>query len=280
MIPEHRSGLFNVVLAILLILATAISARQTQFSPWALLEARNVRNIARFVTGLWPPEVSPEFLLNTLRLMLETTEISLVGTVLAVMLGFPLSILALREQGEEFSRPSQGTLAWGLRWAGYYSTRLALNLLRGIPELMWALIFVAAVGLGPLPGVLALAAHSAGILGKLYAEIFESVDPRLVEAVRSTGANELQVLFLVRLPASLPIFLSYTLFRWECNMRAATVLGLVGAGGIGSQLIISMKLFRYDEVMTLILAILALVVLVDLLGQTVRRRLLEGHSLI
>lgn len=97
-----------------------------------------------------------------------------------------------------------------------------------------------------------------------------------MEAVRSTGASELQVLLMARLPASLPVFLSYTLFRWECNMRAATVLGLVGAGGIGSQLIISMKLFRYDEVMTLILAILMLVMLVDLLGQAVRRRVLEG----
>jgi phosphonate transport system permease protein len=140
-------------------------------------------------------------------------------------------------------------------------------------------VFVVAVGLGPFPGVLALAAHSTGILGKLYAELFESVDQRLVEAGRSTGASDLGVLLFVRLPSMLPVLLSYTLFRWECNMRAATLLGFVGAGGLGSQLTISMKLFRYHEVLTIVLTIMLLVVLVDLTGQFIRTRILDSRSL-
>ncbi|GAB4266695.1 MAG: hypothetical protein Kow00111_18790 [Thermincola ferriacetica] len=143
--------------------------------------------------------------------------------------------------------------------------------------MLWALIFVVAVGLGPFPGVLALAAHSTGVLGKLYAEILESVDQRLVETGRATGASELAILLFVKIPASLPVLLSYTLFRWECNMRAATVLGFVGAGGIGTQLTISMQLFAYDEVSTLVLAILGLIFLVDIVGQVIRTRILD-HS--
>jgi len=122
------------------------------------------------------------------------------------------------------------------------------------------------------------AAHSTGILGKLYSELFESVDQRVVEAARATGAGELTVTTLARVPLALPVLLSYTLFRWECNMRAARVLGFVGAGGLGTQLAISMKLFRYNEVLTLIVAILLLVTLVDLVGQIARARALDAPS--
>ncbi|GAW90995.1 phosphonate ABC transporter, inner membrane subunit [Calderihabitans maritimus] len=263
-----------VVVIILVVLG--VSARETEFSLTTLFQAGNAEAVTRFVRGLWPPETNVKFLRTIFGLMVETIEISLVGTALAVLVAFPLSLLAVRQRGEEFSRERLGTARWVLRWSLYYLARAFLNLFRGIPELVWALIFVTAVGLGPLPGVLALAVHSTGILGKLYAEMFESVDQRLVEMVRSTGATEMQVLFFARLPLSLPVFLSYTLFRWECNMRAATVLGFVGAGGIGTQLMISMKLFRYNEVMTLILAILILIALVDILGQFLRTRVLDA----
>lgn len=254
------------------------SAIGTNFSPATLLEANNVKSLARFVGGLFPPETSPEFLRNLARLVVETMQISVLGTFLAIVLGFVLAIVALRQRGEDVSRTSVGTGLWALRWALYYFSRTILNLLRAVPELVWALIFVVAVGLGPFPGVLALAAHSTGVLGKLYAELFESVDQRLVEAGRSTGASNLAVLLFVRLPATLPVLLSYTFFRWECNMRAATLLGFVGAGGIGSQLVISMKLYQYQEVMTLTIAILALVILVDIVGQIMRTRILDPRA--
>lgn len=210
--------------------------------------------------------------------MLETIAIAVVATILALGLAWPLALMATRARGEEVSRGAQGTAAWGLRWLSQQLARLVLNALRAVPELVWALIFVVMVGLGPFPGVLALAAHSAGVLGKLYSEIFESVDQRVVESTRSTGASELQVTALARLPLTLPVILSYTLFRWECNMRAATVLGFVGAGGLGTQLVISMRLFQYNQVLTLIGALLLLVFLVDIVGQVIRMRVLDAPA--
>jgi len=272
----HGFGWSNSLLILIGLAVLGWSFNGTSFSLTALFEANNAKSVTRFVGGLFPPNLSPDFLGTVARLTLETIQISIVGTFLAIVLGFPLGVLALRRRGEEVSRPSLGTPLWLLGWSRYYVSRMVLNLLRAVPELVWALVFVVAVGLGPLPGVLALAAHSTGVLGKLYAELFESVDQRLVEAGRSTGASELAVLLFIRVPSMLPTLLSYTLFRWECNMRAATLLGFVGAGGIGSQLVISMKLFQYHEVLTLALAILCLVVLSDVVGQVIRTRVLDG----
>ncbi|KNZ68311.1 phosphonate ABC transporter, inner membrane subunit [Thermincola ferriacetica] len=274
---QRKISYLNLFLILLFLFLFTWSAKATRFNPAAFTDPANLTGIGRFVSGLWPIEHSPEFLKNTGILLVETIEISVVGTVLAVVFAIPLTLGATRLRGEEFSRSSRGTLYWLGRWSVYYGSRFILNLCRGIPELLWALIFVVAVGLGPFPGVLALAAHSTGVLGKLYAEILESVDQRLVETGRATGASELAILLFVKIPASLPVLLSYTLFRWECNMRAATVLGFVGAGGIGTQLTISMQLFAYDEVSTLVLAILGLIFLVDIVGQVIRTRILD-HS--
>lgn len=269
----------NFFLTLTILAAIVFSGIDTKFTPSAFLEPSNVKAMSRFAGGLWPPETNSEFFTAIAKLLLETVEISLVSTALAIIFAFPLAILATRPRGEENSRSVVGTPAWFLRWASYHAARGVLALLRGIPELMWALLFVVAVGLGPFPGVLALAAHSIGILGKLYAEMWESVDQRLVEMARVTGASDLQTLAFVRLPVTLPVFLSYTLFRWECNIRSATVLGFVGAGGIGTQLMISMKLFMYQEVATLIITIFILVVIVELAGQYVRTRILDrGQS--
>jgi phosphonate transport system permease protein len=225
---------------------------------------------------MWPMEMSLPFLMRILELLLETVEISLVSTAIAIVFALPLSVVAIRPQGEEFDLRRLGKLQWALRWLVYYFVRGLLSLLRGIPELMWALIFVVAVGLGPFPGILALAAHSTGILGKLYSEMFEAVDYRLVETARVSGCSLFQEFLFVRLPMSLSVFLSYTLFRWECNLRSATVLGFVGAGGIGTQLIISMKLFMYQEVSSLIIAILLLVMAIEVFGQFLRVRALSA----
>ena len=121
-------------------------------------------------------------------------------------------------------------------------------------------------------------AFATGVLGKLYSELLESVDQRAVEAVRATGAREITVTMLARLPLALPVLLSYTLFRWECNLRAATVLGLVGAGGIGTELILAFRLFRYHELLTLVVAVLALVALIDVAGQVIRAQLLDAPA--
>ena len=263
------------LITFLLLLGVVISGLDTRFSPQAFLEPSTLQAMNRFAGGLWPPEVEQKFLFSIGKLLLETVEISLVATTLAIVLALPLSVAAMKPRGEEFSRKVIGCPTWVMRWMIYYLSRSILALFRGVPELMWALLFVVAVGLGPFPGVLALTAHSIGILGKLYAEIFESVDWRLVEMARVTGASELQILGFVRFPVTLPVFLSYTLFRWECNMRSATVLGFVGAGGIGTQLMISMKLYMYQEVATLVLAIFSLVIVVELIGQYLRTYILD-----
>jgi phosphonate transport system permease protein len=278
---EVRGPGFNWLNAMLILLLAGLFGWSTQQTRFSLLEPfgpENSRSVARFVSGLFPPELDAAFLRTVGGLLLETIQISIVGTCLAVVLGLPLGLLAMRQRGEEHSRQALGTSAWTLRWLGYGLARSVLNLARAIPELVWALIFVVAVGLGPFPGVLALAAHSTGILGKLYSELFESVDQRVVEATRATGSGELAVTALARVPLALPVLLSYTLFRWECNMRAATVLGFVGAGGLGTQLAISMKLFRYNEVLTLVGAILLLVTIVDLVGQVARARVLDAPA--
>ncbi|KYZ77777.1 hypothetical protein AXX12_17065 [Anaerosporomusa subterranea] len=272
------TGWLNGLIAIGLLLSIFYSGLDTGVSFGTLLEPKNVRAVQRFIAGLWPMETSPPFLWQILKLLWETVEISLVSTALAIVFALPLSVVAIRPQGEEFDVRRLGKLQWSLRWLVYYFVRALLGLLRGIPELMWALIFVVAVGLGPFPGILALAAHSTGILGKLYGEMFEAVDLRLVETARVSGCNQFQEFLFVRFPMSLSIFLSYTLFRWECNLRSATVLGFVGAGGIGTQLIISMKLFMYHEVSTLIFAILLLVIAIELLGQFLRVRVLRSDT--
>jgi phosphonate transport system permease protein len=268
----------NVVLALVLGGVIALSFQQSKVSLTEPFSPQNAKSVIRFVSGLFPPATAPDFLQTIGGLILETVFISIAGTVLAFLLAVPLALAALRLRGEETSRTAVGTPSWLTRWSVYGLARGFLNLARSIPELVWALIFVVAVGLGPFPGVLALAVHSAGILGKLYSELLESVDQRIVESARATGAGETAVTLLVRVPLALPILLSYTLFRWECNMRAATVLGFVGAGGIGTQLSISMKLFRYDEVLTLALGILILVTLVDIVGSIARARILDAPT--
>ena len=275
---RQRLNPFNLVVAFIVVAATVASAYGTGFTPGALLERGGLDAAGRFVGGFFPPTLSLDFLGTTVDMALETVAMSVVGTVGAVLFGLPLAFWGMRHRGEERSRRGQGSMAWSLRWGLYYLARLVLNVLRGIPELIWALIFVAMVGLGAVPGILAIMAHATGVLGKLYAETLEAVDQPLVESARATGAGDLQVLGYTLLPASLPLLLSHTLYRWECNMRAAAILGFVGAGGIGNLLIIKLKLFHYHDLATLILATIGLVVLVDLVSQVVRGRVLEPRS--
>jgi phosphonate transport system permease protein len=193
------------------------------------------------------------------RPLLDTLGMSVAGTVLAVALSLPLSLLAA-----ENTAPGPVALR---------AARLVLNLLRSVPELVMGIFFVAAVGFGALTGVLALGLHSAGMVGKFFAEAIEHADPRPVEAVRAAGGSRMQVVTHAILPQVLPRFLDTTLYRWEYNFRASTVLGVVGAGGIGFELIAALRVLAYDQVAAVMVAILAAVTLVDGLGGALRRRL-------
>ena len=165
-----------------------------------------------------------------------------------------------------------------LRTAPYGAARGLLNIMRTIPDLVWALLFITAVGLGPFAGVLALTVHSAGLLGKLYAESMEAVDSAPVDTLAATGAGGAAVFLWAVLPQARAPVVSVTLYQWECNIRAAMVLGFVGAGGIGQRIDIAMRLFRYDEILTLLVLLLVLVTLVDRLSAILRKRLALAAS--
>jgi len=206
----------------------------------------------------------------------ETFAISLIGSLLAVGLGLPLSLAATRTllyHGILFEGRRLGPGARTARVTLHAAGKALLNLLRTIPEIVWALIFVFVVGLGPFPGVLALGVHTGGVLGKLFGEVLEDVDPAPLEALQATGAGRLAILVYGVLPQALPQFVSYALYRWEVNVRAAAVLGFVGAGGLGQRIHVAISLFQEHELLTLILAIYVSVTLVDALSASLRARL-------
>jgi phosphonate transport system permease protein len=200
-----------------------------------------------------------QYLAGVGRALWTTLRIATLGTVLAAVLALPLGLLAARN----LRAPR----------ALFYSAKAVLDSLRAIHTLVFGLLFVGIVGLGATAGILAVAAHSAGTLGKLLAEAIESLDMQPVDAVRGTGAGAPQVFFLGVWPAVLPQFVSQTLYVWEFNLRDSTILGLVGAGGLGLLLSEAMSLFQWGRLATLLLAIVAMVTLFDTLSRAVRSRL-------
>ena len=198
------------------------------------------------------------------RPLLETLSMSVAGTALGLLAALPLGMLAARN--------ITGT------WIGS-PVRFFLNICRSIPGLVWGIRFVAAVGFGPLPGVLALACHSTGMLGKFIAEIIEHVEVGPGDALRSQGVSELGILRFSVLPQILPRLVDVTVYRWEHNLRAATTLGVVGAGGLGLEIITAFHLLEYREAMALIIVLLGLVTLINIGGAYVRRRFLHSANL-
>ena len=225
--------------------------------------------IEKFVSGMLPPDLSARTLATTARGVIETFQMSFLGALIGAVIAFPLAAFATAE--EATTGTSRGERL--LRVVPYHLSRFVLNVFRSVPDILWALVFVVALGLGPFPGTLALAVHSAGILGKLLSETLEAVPSRPVEALRATGAGTLQAFLFGRLPQAVSGFTSLTLYQWECNIRSATILGFVGAGGIGQQILISMNLFDYPKVATLVGATIIAVLLVDRFSAAVRRRL-------
>ncbi len=226
-----------------------------------------------FVNGLFPPDLSAKFLRGTLWSGVETLALSLMGTVLAVLIALPLGIVSSRTVLGDIHSGADRRLRPGarlLRAIPYWGSTLGLNLLRSIPELFWALIFILAVGLGPFAGVLALGFHTGGVLGKLFSEVIEDVNPQPIEALQSTGASMAVVLAYGIFPLALPQLVSYTLYRWEVNIRAAAIIGVVGAGGIGRDIYVAISLFQYQRLLTLLLMTLIIVTLVDYLSAWVR----------
>ncbi|MGQ4810151.1 Phosphate-import permease protein PhnE [Candidatus Entotheonellaceae bacterium PAL068K] len=261
-------------------LALAIwSFLATGFSLADLLGAEGRQQMAIFVSGMLPPDLSPALLVQVGQGALETLAISFLGTLLAIglallLLGGATRTLATRSG---FGEAQPRHLVWRIAGALRYGlSRGLLNLSRSVPELIWALLFILAVGLGPFAGVLALGVHTSGVLGRLFAEVLENVDQGPCETLHAAGATGWQVFFYGMLPQALPELLSFALYRWEVNIRAAAILGFVGAGGLGQQLFVALNLFLHQQLLTLIVAILVLVTAVDLCSTLLRRVLVHG----
>ncbi|RDU96181.1 phosphonate ABC transporter, permease protein PhnE [Trinickia dinghuensis] len=228
---------------------------------WVVVQARpqdlvtGAHGMADIISRSLPPAFDQ--FKPTLMPVLETIDLAIFGTVVGVLLAFPLSILAARNM----------TPAKPL----YYAARGVISLTRSVPDLVWALLFVTAVGLGPFPGALALGVHSIGMLGRLFAEVIEDMDMGPVEALTLTGASRLQVFAHAVVPGVLPSLLGIALYRFDENLRSSLVLGFVGAGGIGFFLLTAMNLFQYQTVAFLLIVTFVLVTCAERMSAYLRR---------
>jgi phosphonate transport system permease protein len=224
----------------------------------AFFSSDAVASMAKFLREFFPPDVSAPFISKVVKGTIETLAMSLLGTVLAVAGGLILALPASTSSG------APPTLARA-------PTRWLLNVLRSIPELVWASLLLISAGLGPLAGTLALAAHTTGVLGRLFAEAIENAPPGPAFALRAQGVGNTRIFLYATLPQILPQIMSYTLYRWENNIRAAAVLGVVGAGGLGQLLSFHMGLFQMNKTATILLAMILLVAVVDIASYVLRR---------
>jgi phosphonate transport system permease protein len=256
-----------MVLAVLVLVAASFWTLDLQWAQFLSLDA--ARSMARFGGEFFPPDLSPKFLHKVAWATVETLAMSALGTLLAALLAAGLALLASRPagwaEGSGAARPAPlRTVMRGL-----------LNALRSIPELVWAALLLISAGLGPFAGTLALALHTTGVLGRLFTEALENAPPGPSLALRAQGVGSLPVCFYALLPQVLPQWVSYALYRWENNIRAAAVLGVVGAGGLGQLLSFHMGLFHMGKTATILGAMLLLVALVDLWSDGLRRWLMR-----
>ena len=241
----------------------------TEFKVWTLFEASNLKPTLRFLGGFFPPKIEGEFLLLVAKETWRTVAIATAGIALALALAIPLALLSVRVlsisalTGKMNALPAFARTL--LRWL--------MVLLRSVPELIWALIFVRVVGLGPTAGVVAIALTYGGMLGKVYAEILESGDAQVTQTLLRNGVSPMQAFFYGLLPQNATELTSYTVYRWECAIRSSAVLGFVGAGGLGQQMDASMKMFNGSEVATMLIVFMLLVWLADATSAWLRKQL-------
>jgi len=222
-----------------------------------LFDREALAQMAKYAVSFFPPDLSTDYLARVWQGTLETMAISAIGTLIAAVLGV---LLALPGAGRFGAVPR-------------VAARLVLNFLRSIPELVWAALMVMAAGLGPFAGTLALAWHTAGVIGRLFADTLENTPPEPALALRLGGSRPALAFLYGTMPNVLPQLIAYTLYRWEINIRMAAILGVVGAGGLGQMLYFSLSLFQQPQAMTVIVAMLILVVIVDAASAWLRRRL-------
>lgn len=250
--PDYRSSMVTLVAWALLFMLMAWSWQGAEMNPMALYEYSD--NMLELGRDFFPPNFHDWHLY--VEEMIITIQIALWGTLLAIVVSIPLGIMS-----------SENLVPW---WV-CQPTRRLMDAARAINEMVFAMLFVVAVGLGPFAGVMALFVHTTGVLAKLFSEAVEAIEPGPVEGVRSTGATGLQEIIFGVIPQVLPLWISFSLYRFESNVRSATVLGMVGAGGIGVILWESIRGFMFQETGAVILIIIISVTLLDLLSQKLRK---------
>ncbi len=264
--PAWMSRVFWISLALVALWPLGVT---TEFKPWILLEPGNLKISAKFIASFWPLVFTPEFLEMVARETWRTVAMATAGITLALLLAIPLTLLSTRVLSVS---ALSGRMARGPYWLRQI-VRWLLIFLRSMPELIWALVFVRVVGLGPTAGVLAIALTYAGMLGKVYGEILESGETHATQTLMRNGSGRLQSFFYGLLPTNSAELTSYTVYRWECAIRSSVVLGFVGAGGLGQQLDNSKKMFNGGEVASMLLVFIALVALADKVSSWLRKSL-------
>jgi phosphonate transport system permease protein len=239
----------------------------SEFKPWQLFAPESLKPTLTFLAGFVPPRVDLEFMALVARETWRTVAIATAGLALALLLAWPLTLLSVRSLSVSGLAGRMAPLPAAARFV----VRAVLVVLRSVPELIWALVFVRVVGLGPTAGVLAIALTYAGMLGKVYTEILESGEAGPTDALLRNGAGRVQAFFYGLLPQNAGELTSYTVYRWECAIRSSAVLGFVGAGGLGQQIDSSMKMFNGGEVSTMLLVFVLLVAATDRLSAWLRR---------
>lgn len=247
-----------IVFGILVLIGLSFWSLNLQIAQFASWEAMG--RMGKFLSELLKPNFDKGFLIKTAWATLETLAMSALGTLLAAGFGLFWALPASKTHEQDPAR-----------WRVY--SRAVLNVLRSIPELVWAALLLIAVGLGPFAGAMALAMHTTGVLGRLFAESIENAPQEPAFALRARGVSPAKVFWYATFPQVLPQLISYTLYRWENNIRAAAVLGVVGAGGLGQMMAYHMGLFQMSETSTVLLAMIILVALVDVLSYVTRTRL-------
>lgn len=268
---------FNVTVCVVFVALMLWSWQATEMSVKALLQGWG--NMLVYIggdpaiedSGFFPPMLHRGRIVQYLFSMLETIQMAFLALILSVLISFPLAFFASRNT-LDIIFPGRSRLSLILRHASYMTTRFFANLSRSINELVWALIFVSAVGLGPMPGILALGVHTSGVLLKLFSEGIENVQPEPITALTATGAGPFKVIRYAVIPQITPFFVSMILYRFESDVRSATILGFTGAGGIGVFLFDKLRAYQNHDVTTILLIIVMAVALTDRLSAVIRKR--------
>lgn len=257
----RKSRIYYYVLPGIILIFLVWSIISTGFSLTTLVEGYPY--IIEFLAAMFPPALDK--LAPMIEPAVETIQMAFLGTFFSVLLSIPVALLG-----------ANNIISSKILRA---SSRTFIAFTRTVPDIVFALIFVSAVGLGPIPGILALSIHSIGMLGKLYSEAIEEIDMGPVEAIEALGASKLQAIFYAVVPQVIPSFVAATLYRLDINVRSSIALGLVGAGGIGFELIMAMRLFRYEELLSILIVIFAIVLLTETISNSIRKNVIGEETL-